>query len=222
MKKFITFSVFAAIFVALLFCTSCGSGKEEAKESTGIPTPAADTTKPVVIQEEPKEKEPERKEINFTPTRIEVSKLINKIDTSYSGEGCDCPTIGRTYKFRVFISDSAGKEYAVEVGAWQPLKNYEGSDDFKKAKLVSTQVDGSDPDYARAKNAYQLLTSLPTSSIQANIKWQYSDTWNMTLTDTRKKPEVKVGTAYLKDASDHTILAKTTDASYLVPGNELR
>lgn len=204
MTKLITLSAVAMI----LFLASCSCNKEQKKVET--PNPVVTPMKEVVT---PKKTEPMPPvSVAFIPKRIEVTVPISKTDTSYAGDGCDCPQIEKTYKFKVFFSDNKGKQYAIAVEGVQVLKQYEGSNDLKKAKLVHKYADNSDPIYVRAKTMYKLLTTLPYSEFLVEVELRENGDFEpLTFKRIVKDSGEKVGNAYIHKKSDEILWTGNTD-----------
>jgi hypothetical protein len=205
-------------FVVLAIFVSCSSETEKQAQPQ-------DTTTAIVLPippaQEPEPKTPEAKtEFQFVPKKIEITKAITRVDTIYNGDGCYCPVIGKHFKFRLFLFDSTNTQYPIEIDTYQHLKDYEGSDIIKKAKLVKTYKDNTDAEYVRAKKMYKLVTSMPYTNFIVTAK-PGGLGYHITFTYKTEDKKQKIGFAYIKKEPDEMLWYGESDDRLLDANNPL-
>lgn len=151
-------SLFIIALTVIFF--SCGSNKTAEVKKDEI-SPREVTPLP------PKPEEPKWQPVSFKfiPVKLEIAELDDrKMDTSYTGEGCDCPTVGNKFGVEVYFFDSLGGKYGITINGFKLLKswhNAEGPKDMINANLDSLPRDTTNY-YLSSKNVYlKIISSLP-------------------------------------------------------------
>jgi hypothetical protein len=205
MTKLIYLSLAVILLMASSSCSSSGDRKSETPDATTTPEPPKAEDQPKT----PKAPEPP---FEFSPTRVEVTKLTVQPDTTLYSNSI---YIGKFLAYKIFLFDSiSGKKYAMEVTDREVLQVYEGSNDIKKAKLTETHAIDSTSNYFLANRLYTLLTTRPLSDFIITI-WPRDNDDNCPIQFIKivKDQNKKVGEVYIHKEPNEILWNGMTEKS---------